>query len=354
MTRIASVYKVTAPHRHTQETLAARLKAALPDADPELLHRVHTSSGVHTRHLALPLDAYDALTGFGDANEAYLHSASDLGTEAIDGALRSAGVTPADVDMLMFVSTTGLATPSVDARLIPRLGLRDDIVRLPVFGLGCAAGAAGLARVDDMLRGRTDALAVLLSVELPTLTLQRDDPSPANLIGSALFGDGAAALALCGPRHPAAATAAGPTVVATRSLLIPSGERALGWDFTSTGFRAVLGPEIPGLVRTHLPDTVDAFLTDHHLTRGDIGAWICHPGGPKVLDAVETSLALPASALAPSRTSLAQVGNLSSASVLHILADVTAAGVEPDTWGLVLGFGPGFSVDLALLRWDSA
>lgn len=318
--------------------------------DRRVLDRLHDSAKVSTRHTALPLAAYAELRDFGAVNDAFIEGALSLGAEAVGGALDAAGLSPRDVDLLMFTSVTGIATPSVDARLVGPLGLRPDVKRLPVFGLGCVAGAAGIARLHDYLLGRPDDVAVLLSVELCSLTFQRDDASAANLVAGALFGDGAAAVVACGARRPAAA--GGPVVVDTRSHLYPDSEHVMGWDITGSGFRVVLDASVPDVVRKNLAVDVDEFLAGHGLRRGDITAWVCHPGGPKVLEAVGEALELPDGALDVTWRSLAAVGNLSSASVLHVLRDTLAERRPPaGTAGLLLAMGPGFCSELVLLRW---
>ncbi|MFE5207302.1 type III polyketide synthase [Streptomyces sp. NPDC056600] len=357
MSTVAGVHTVLPPHAYTQEDLTEAIGdlCLAPGADRALLRRLHRSSGVRTRHLALPIERYARLADFGESNDCWLAVGTRLAEEAVAGALRQAGLRPEDVDLLLCTSITGIAAPSLDARTAGRLGLRPDVKRLPVFGLGCAAGAAGLARIHDYLRGHPEGTAVLLSVELCSLTLQRRDDSTANLVAGALFGDGAAALVARGGAcaDPAArGTAAGPSVVAVRSHLYPGTERLLGWDVGAGGFRVVIDAGIPDLVRDHLGAGVRAFLAEQGLTTADIGTWVCHPGGPKVLSTLTGTLGLPADALAASWSSLARVGNLSSASVLHILQGIRDAGrPEPGSWGLLLAMGPGFCSELVLLRW---
>ncbi|MDJ1132976.1 type III polyketide synthase [Streptomyces iconiensis] len=362
MTRIAAVHKVLAPYRHPQRAVTDMVEASVPGENRALLDRLHASARVRSRCTVLPLDAYQQLSGFGAANDAYVAAAEKMAAQALDGALESAGLPPDAVDLLVFVSTTGVAAPSIDARLAGALGLRTDVTRLPLFGLGCAAGAAGIGRLHDYLRGQPGHTAALVSVELCSLTFQRDDTSMANLVGSALFGDGAAALVARGQEAPDPwpATGAasgtgrgtpGPTVVASRSRFYPDTERAMGWDVKDSGFRIVLDPGIPDIVRTHLAADIDAFLAGEGLTRGDIGTWVCHPGGPKVLEAITSTLELPDGALDVTWDSLAEVGNLSSASVLHVLEDTRRRGPRPGTLGLLLALGPGFCAELVLLRW---
>jgi alkylresorcinol/alkylpyrone synthase len=353
MTRIAAVRGVVAPHRHTQRDITDMVarNCLLAGSDRRTLDRLHSSAQVRTRHTAFPLERYGEFSDFGAVNDAFIAGAVELGAEAVAEALREAGLSPEDVDLLMFTSVTGISAPSVDALLVGRLGLRPDIRRLPLFGLGCVAGAVGIAHLRDYLLGRPDHVAVLLCVELCSLTFQRADTSPANLVATGLFGDGAAAAVVCGSARRQA-RAAGPTVVASRSRLYPDTERLLGWDITASGFRVVLDPAVPDLVRTCLADDVDDFLDDHGLKRQDVTAWVTHAGGPKILQAVGEALDLPEGALDVSRRSLARVGNISSASVLHVMSDTLAACRPPrGTPGLMIAMGPGFCTELVLLRW---
>ncbi|GAA2300461.1 3-oxoacyl-[acyl-carrier-protein] synthase III C-terminal domain-containing protein [Nonomuraea roseoviolacea subsp. roseoviolacea] len=350
MTRIAAVRTSFPPNRYPQAELtdmAARM--CLPGgADRRLLDRLHHSARVDFRNLALPIEEYARLDGFGAANDAYIATAVELGAESVSGAIKAAGLEPADVDMIMFTSVTGVAAPSVDARLVERVGLRPDVKRLPVFGLGCVAGAAGIARLHDYLRGWPGHVAVLLSVELCSLTVQRGDSSPANLVASALFGDGSAAVVACGAERQAH----GPAVVATRGHLYPDSAHVMGWEVRDTGFGVLLDASVPDMVRRYLADDVREFLAGHGLTARDMAVWVCHPGGPKVLDAVAEVLDLPAGALDLTWRSLAANGNLSSSSVLHVLGDtLDERRPQPGEYGLLLAMGPGFCSELVLLRW---
>ncbi|MGW3625154.1 type III polyketide synthase [Streptomyces sp. NPDC000880] len=352
MTRIAAVHGALAPYRHAQSEITDMVaRTCLPEGtDRRVLDRLHRSAKVRSRHMTLPLERYGELDGFGAANDVFIGAATELGAKAVRGALHTAGLSAADLDLLLFTSVTGIATPSIDARLAGRLGLRPDVKRLPLFGLGCAGGAAGLARMHDYLLGRPDHVAVLLSVELCSLTFQRNDASMANLVATGLFGDGAAAVVACGANHPDLTV--GPTIVDTRSHLYPDTERVMGWDIKNSGFQVVLDPKVPDVVRRYLADDVEGFLGDHGLKPRDVTAWVCHPGGPKVLEAVTEALDLPEEALDVTWRHLADVGNLSSSSVLHVLRDTLAdRRPPPGTPGLLLAMGPGFACELVLLRW---
>lgn len=347
---IAGTATALPAHRYAQAEITAAFGRLLPDDDARARAvRLHEATGVSTRHLALPLEDYPRLAGFGAANDAFLTHGTDLAQAALERALAAAGLGPRDVDLLVTVTVTGVATPSIDARLVNRLGLRTDVKRVPIFGLGCVAGAAGIARLADYLRGHPDQVAALVSVELCSLTLQRGDASGANLVATGLFGDGAAAVIGVGPAHRAAR---GPRVVDSRSRFYPDTERVMGWDVGAEGFRVVLAQSVPALAREHLGDDVRAFLAEHRLAPRDIAAWVCHPGGPKVVDAVRDALELDDAALALTRRSLRDAGNLSSASVLLVLHDTLREGrPAPGAYGVLLAMGPGFCSELLLLRW---
>jgi len=351
--KVATVAVALPEYRYDQAEITEMFRGLVLPAggSTALLERLHGNAGVERRHLVLPLEAYAGLNGFGAANDVFIRAGVDLGARAIVDALAQAGLSATDVDLIVATSVTGIAAPSLDALLVPRLGLRTDVKRIPIFGLGCVAGAAGVARVHDYLLGHPDDVAVLLSVELCSLTVQRDDTSTANLVASGLFGDGAAAVVMTGARR-AAAVAPGPDVVATGSRFYPGTERVMGWDIGGTGFRIVLDASVADVVGEHLAEDMKAFLSTQEIDISDIARWIAHPGGPKVLSAVQQALALPDEALRHARSSLAAVGNLSSASVLHVLAcTLDDPAPDPGSYGVLLAMGPGFCAELVLLRW---
>lgn len=351
MSRIVGVAPVLPEHRCTQDEITAELAPLIAGAASRrhLLERVHSGAAIATRHLALPLTAYRHLQGFTETNELFIRIGTDLAEQAVRRALDDAGLTAADVDVLFFTSVTGVAAPSLDALLVPRVGLRPDVKRIPSFGLGCVAGAAGLARLHDHLVGHPEDVAVLVSVELCSLTLQSGDESTANFVATGLFGDGAAAAVLVGDRRAARTAMTGPDVLGSRSQIYPGTGDALGWAVGQTGFRILLSPAVPDIVEAHLGPDVAAFLDDFELKVADVVTWLAHPGGPRVLEAAARSLGLPDAALGPSWESLHRVGNLSSSSVLHLLADAPSV---PGGYGLVIGLGPGLSAEFVLLRWS--
>ena len=320
--------------------------------NPELLSRLHSRTGVQYRHFAFSIPEYAQLQNFGQSNRAWLQVAQALGEQAIDGALAARGLQRRDLDALFVVSVTGIASPSLDAHLINRMQLRTDLKRTPIFGLGCVAGAMGLTRAADYVLAYPKQTAALLSVELCSLTMQLDDLTMPNFIGTGLFGDGAAAAIVVGADRTTEGRPDGPSILATRSVFYPSTEEIMGWDISEKGFRLVLSAELPDLIRCRLLADVDKFLDDHGLRRGDIGNWVIHTGGPKILQAIQETLELDDRALELSWDSLARFGNLSSASILLVLEDtITKRRPAPGTLGLMLAMGPGFCSELLLVRW---
>jgi alkylresorcinol/alkylpyrone synthase len=350
--QIVSTASAFPRHYYSQEELLEGLRQFWGERieKPEVLRRLHRHVGVDGRYLSIPREQYLTMSNWGAANDHWIRTATELGEKAVGGAVSSAGLQVQNLHAIFFTSVTGISSPSIDALLINKMGLCRNIRRLPIFGLGCVAGAAGISRAADYVKAYPDQIAVVLSVELCSLTIQREDLSMANLISSGLFGDGAAAVIVAGSECGVAGCR--PRILATRSVFYPNTEEMMGWNISEKGFRIVLSREVPNLVRKNLAHDVDDFLASRGLVRSDIGSWVLHTGGPKILEATAEALGLKNGELNASWDCLRRTGNLSSASVLVVLEEVMKnRRPAPRTLGVLAAMGPGFCSELILLEW---
>ena len=317
-----------------------------------VLERLHSRTGVEGRYFCRPLAEYYALDTWGKTNDVWIETALSLGERAIGTLLAESKLPPEKIGTIISVSVTGIACPSIDARLINILKLPPHIKRTPIFGLGCVAGASGLARAADYVKAYPDQAAILLSVELCSLTWQRDNISVPNLISSGLFGDGCGAVLVVGDQLCEELGYEGPKIAASQATFYPDSQDVMGWEISEKGFRIVLSADVPTVVKQHLGRNVDDFLSGHGLTRADIGSWIMHTGGPKVLEANAEALGLTREDFALSWDALRRAGNLSSASVLMVLNDVMREHrPAKGTRSLLVAMGPGFCSEMLLLEW---
>lgn len=355
--RITGVGSALPEHRYSQGALTEALKQYWGPKleNPGKIDWLHERVRVSTRHLAFPMHRYFEFDTWGETNSAWFEAAQDLGERAIDAALKRAGLARQDLHALFVVSVTGVASPSLDARLINRMDLRPDIKRTPIFGVGCVGGALGISRAADHTLAYPVQNAAILAVETCSLTLKRDDLSTTNLIATGLFGDGAAAVIVSGadsPTNMGQTDEQGPKILGTRSFFYPDTEEIMGWEISESGFKVVLSPLLADLIRSKLGRDVDTFLKGHDLSRAEIGSWVIHTGGPRVLQAMQDSLGLTDRDAQLSWDNLDRVGNLSSASVLMVLEDtIRDRRPEPGTLGLLVAMGPGFCSEMILLRW---
>lgn len=345
--RLLSVATALPPHRFEQaETLTvARSVFAHRLRDFDRLAPVFANTGIRTRHAACPLDWYLEPHGWAERAAVFERVALNLLEEAAAKALSAAGLRPADVDVVVCATTTGIATPSLEALLLDRMGFRPDTVRLPVFGLGCAGGALGLARAGMMARAMPGRTLLFLVVELCTLSHRPEEATPTNVVASALFADGAAAALL---RTPAADDdTPAPRFVDSAEHTWPGTRRIMGWRIEDEGFGVVFSQDIPRLIRERLPPVIDGFLTGRGMSRADLAGVICHTGGAKVLQALTEVLAPAIAGMDDSWAVLGDCGNMSAASVMFVLDRRMRSGATGPH--LMLALGPGFTAGLALL-----
>lgn len=334
--RLLAVQTAYPPHVLNQEDVAkgagrlfARVEKGFDRFAP-----VYMNAAIETRHSSVPLDWYLEPHGFGERNKTYVETALTVLQDATEKALAEAALTPADIDAIVCVSSSGIATPSLDAQLMERMPFRADVERTPLFGLGCAGGVLGLARGASFAKANAGARVLVLVVELCGLTFRNKDSSKSNLIATALFGDGgAAAIVSC--------RGEGPILGPWGEHKFPNSLPVMGWDVADDGLKVVFSQDIPTLVRTQMRDVTAKFLKRHDLTLDDLDGYICHPGGAKVIDELEASFGLQPGALTHVRDTLRDHGNMSAATVMFVLRSVLDEGLKGKQ--LMTSLGPGFT-----------
>jgi alkylresorcinol/alkylpyrone synthase len=336
----------TAVPKHTlgQENIsetARRVFGMAGVADLDRMVAVFGNAGIDRRYSTVPVEWYERPHGWTDRNNLYLEHALALIEEAARQALAEAGLKPEDIDQVVAVSTTGIATPSLDALLLNRLPLRSDVRRLPIFGLGCAGGVLGLARAADLARAAPKSRVLFLVVELCALCFRHGDFTKSNLVATALFGDGATAAVI-------SCDGDGPALGQGGEFTWPQSLDIMGWDVADDGLKAIFSRDIPTLVQRDLRSATEDFLRRHDLTVADIDYFVCHPGGAKVLDALEKAFDLTPGALGHARATLRDYGNMSAATVLFVLKRVLQSGARGRM--LMTALGPGFTAGFQLIN----
>jgi len=299
-----------------------------------------------TRNFCKPLSYYTKPNTFEERNNEYIHITLNYSVEAIEDCVKKAGIKKEDITDILFVSTTGLATPSMDALIINKMRLNPHINRIPVWGLGCGGGVSGTAKANTLAKANPDAVVLLVAVELCSLTLIKSDYSKSNFIGSSLFSDGIAAVIIKGDNHK---NSTGVNYVAASSKLYYDSLDVMGWDFQDTGFKVLFSKDIPAFINDHIAHDIDVFLKKQNLQLSDIKNFVFHPGGKKVLDAYNNALAVEGDFIKNTREIMNGYGNMSSATVLYVLEKFMTEGFEPG-YGLMLAMGPGFSSEMVLLE----
>ncbi|MBX3083750.1 MAG: type III polyketide synthase [Anaerolineae bacterium] len=350
MARVIGLATAVPPYQMSQSAVKKMATDYFRDFMPHVdrMASVFDHADIDTRYFVVSEEWWhSAIPTLKARNEVYLREAVALLGRAIQGALDKANLTPQQIDNLIVVSSSGIATPSLDARVMNTLKMRSNVRRTPIWGLGCAGGVAGLARAAEMARAYPHSITVLATVETSSLTFLTEDHSKKNFIATALFADGAAAVVLAGDEMPAT----GPEIIDSMSTLWPDTLAMMGWNVVNTGLEVLFGVEIPRYAADLFRPEVDCFLGKHGLSVTDISHHIFHPGGSKVLDALERALELPNGDLAASRQVLRCYGNMSSSTVLFVL-DYILKNNDPQSGalGLMTALGPGFSAEQLLIR----
>lgn len=337
--RLLALKSAVPPFAITQADAARYAKDLFRSArDIARLLCVFANTGIARRHSCVPVEWYLTDHGWKDRSALYVDNAVTLLEQVAEALLVEAGLGRGEIDFIVVVSTTGIATPSLDALLIERMGLKSDIQRLPIFGLGCAGGVTGLARAADMAAANPGSKGLLLVVELCALTFRKDDLSNSNIVASALFADGAAGAIL-------STEGDGPLIAAAGEHTWPRSLDVMGWDMAEDGLKARFAQCIPALVSRDFRSLLDRFLARNGIGFSGIDAFACHPGGPKVLDALEDALELQRGDLRESRSVLRDYGNMSAATVLFVAERMALRGKRT----LLTAMGPGFSAAFLML-----
>jgi alkylresorcinol/alkylpyrone synthase len=360
MPSIISIGTALPPHVLTQKEVKQFAHNIYGEAfaDVDRLMSVFDNSEIEERHFCAPLDWFASTKSFEEKNDLYIRNAIDLSTEAIATCLGNGGLRHEDIDYILFVSTTGISTPSIDAQLIKRLPFRRNIKRLPIWGLGCAGGASSLSRAMEIARATPSARILVVITELCGLTFLRNDLTKSALIASSLFADGSAAVVVAGDDVKAPSDHLIPRLLTSYTNTLDDSLDVMGWDIGNEGFRVVISRDIPSIVRTFMRDSIETFLAEQGLTVADISHFIAHPGGAKVLEAYSDSLGIPYEKLAHTRAVLHTCGNMSACSVIFVLErfiDEIASRngtAIPGQYGLLCALGPGFSSEQVLVRWE--
>lgn len=355
MPKIQAVSTYSPPHLLTQD-IAEKFIGELFTGKMNKLERylkVFKNAEILNRQLAMPIEWYRSNHTFSEKNDLYIELATEYGVKVIQDCLAEVpSVEVKDIDAIIFVSTTGISTPSIEARLINQLSFSDSVVRIPIWGLGCGGGAAGISRAHDYCLAHPDSLVLVICLELCSLTFQPDDLNKSNFIGTSLFGDGVACVLVSGDQVKKLTNNVLPSIKGTASKLLPNSEDVMGWRIEDNGLHVIFAKSIPSIIEKWFAPFVENFLSENKRSIHQISQFIAHPGGKKVLAAYETALELPKELLAPSSIILKRHGNMSSPTVLYVLQYVMEQQPKYGELGMMASLGPGFSGELVLLEWE--
>jgi alkylresorcinol/alkylpyrone synthase len=340
--RILSLATAYPPHVMHQDRVGEAAREIFSDRFPDFgrLASIFEHAGIETRHSCVPLEWYLEPHDFAERNRLYLENAVTLLREASTECLRNAGLAAGDIDMIVTVSSSGIATPSLDALLMSQMPFRRDVGRTPIFGLGCAGGVLGLSRAAALATANPGSRVLFLVVELCGLTFRLGDRSKSNVVATALFGDGAGSAIL-------STEGQGPSITAWGEHCFPDSLGVMGWEVRNDGLSVLFSRHIPSIVRDEMGPVALRFLSEHGLALADISRFLCHPGGAKVIDALEAIFELPSGGLADSRAVLREHGNMSAATVMFVLERALGEGAQGHL--LLSSLGPGFTAAFALV-----
>lgn len=350
MPSLAAISKIDFPYKVEQQIVKEGARNLFAPSYPQVerMMSAFDNTEIRTRNMCKPLDYYTSLHSFEDQNEEYIRISLEYSIQAIEECIASASINKDDITDLIFISTTGLSTPSLDALIINKMRLNQNINRMAVFGLGCGGGVSGYSKANILAIANPDAVVLLVTVELCSLTFLRDDFSKSNFIGSSLFADGVAACIITGDNHTNK-TRNSFSFLATQSKLYYDTLDVMGWEFLNSGFKVLFSSDIPTIISKNIKNDVTSFLEKQKLKISDIRNFIFHPGGKKVLTAYEEALQVEGDFLKNTREVMNDNGNMSSTTVLYVLEKFFSKGFE-NGYGLMVSMGPGFSSEMVLLQ----
>ncbi len=356
MPLIASIGTALPPYEIKQEETRNFARKLFKDSfhDLERLLKVFESTEIDKRYFCTPKEWFEKEHSWEEKNNLFIENALCLGAEAITDCLRKVNLKPAELDAFICVTSTGISTPSIDAYLYNLLGMKSGLIRLPIWGLGCAGGVSGIARGLDLALANPESKVLVCCIEICGLTFIFNDHSKANLIATSLFADGAAAALIIGDQvNPLNVSAYEriPRILCSQSFTWPDTLGVMGWNVQKQGLMVIFSKDIPALIIKNMKPQVESFIHKRKLTPEDISRYITHPGGTKVLQAYEKALNLEVGALDLAKEVLKNHGNMSSCSVLYVLDKELKRKHEQDEYGLMLALGPGFSSEQVLIQW---
>ncbi|MBM7647936.1 alkylresorcinol/alkylpyrone synthase [Bacillus ectoiniformans] len=356
MSKILSVGTACPDYQVKQEDVEKFVLQLFEKSYPNIkrLLPVFKNGGIQKRHLAKPIEWYGKQHTFSEKNQLFIESAVELCIKAINDCFKPAEAAYQDIDAIFMISTTGISTPSLEARIMNQLPFQPTVRRVPIWGLGCAGGAAGLSRAHDYCKAYPSSNVLVIAAELCSLTFQPQDLSKSNMIGTSLFSDGVACVLVSGEESELSKRSIGlkPSMLKTQSVLMKDSLDVMGWDVRDEGLYVIFSKDIPTIVKEWVHPQIEQFLQSEGLTIEDIQHAVAHPGGEKVLQAYENSLGFLPEKIALSRKVLSQYGNMSSATVLFVLKEYLENGIQTNDLGLLFALGPGFSSEMILMRWE--